>query len=285
MSIEAKDEFSAIERLTEDNWRCWSMRVKAVLEAKAWWGVVTGEDEDPDKVLKVRAALVKAVSDDFLQYVVSTHPKAAWTALTAAFTASEETRVGNLELQLQTCKKLSEETVFSYCNRVRKIVTEIQLVDPQGARQAVLCLLRGLPGSYEATRVFLLNQSPRPTLSACQAALMNADQVLLTEDGSEVALHVRGHHHRGGRSGGQGFRGRGGRHAGQTGGRGGRYGDQTGGRGFNGMQCHTCGEYGHLWRNCPYEDYSDGRGSTKQGRVPYAHGFAATVGWEGAPGF
>lgn len=271
-SIDASRE-EILEKLTEDNWRPWSMRVKAVPEGKGLWKVIGGDDNDEAHIFSTRATLVKAVSNDFLSYVSDTHPKAAWALLSKNFNATAATRVSILELQLQSCKKRPEETTFNYCHRVRQLVTEIQLIDPEGARQAVMCLLRGLPETHQATRIFLLNQNPRPSLSDCQAALVNAEQnaIDILDSADVVALYAGSHG--GGRGGGRGFQGRG-RWGGRSQGKGRNQG--AGDTGFFKGRCDDCGENGHKWRECPYADgrgNRDARGGRDQGRLPYVPGF------------
>jgi gag-polypeptide of LTR copia-type/Domain of unknown function (DUF4219) len=193
------------EKLSESNWMTWSMRMEGLLDGKGLWDVIAANDNDKDKVRLARSWLIRSVGDGFLDVVSRKHPKQAWQELATGFGALAASRVAVLELQLQQCKKARTESLFSYCNRVRQLVSEIQLVDSKGAHTAVMSLLRGLPEEYRPTVLHLQLKQPLPSLAECQAALLLAEQTMLTADSVEGAALYGKHqqHQQGKRSGDQ----------------------------------------------------------------------------------
>ncbi|GIL89205.1 hypothetical protein Vretifemale_17050 [Volvox reticuliferus] len=266
------------------NYATWSYRFEMMLEGlrlHRWLLEDPMTDEDMEASDRVKAIMVKNVKDHHLPIIrTAANARVAWDCLAAIFAATRDARRSQLVKELSTLKMKQGEALPVYLARTRGLFWDLtQVGHPVAEREIVYNMLIGLPEKFSAAVTCMTISGQALTLNGAGAQLLAYEKRV---DAEEVVRRARngagGAGNSRGGGGGPPLQGVPGRH------RNGRSGQQ---------QCWTCGEFGHVARQCqiPWmpqgtsyaprpREWPDGA----QYRRDYWGGYQGAAGGSGATG-
>jgi DNA-directed RNA polymerase subunit F len=134
---------SNIEKLNEDNYSDWSIRLKFDLRRQGLWELIEGNQTTPPpkgkegdyskwdmKAGKALSILALTVESKFLDKIKdASTPKEAWDALAERFAKTNEAKLQRLENELMSISQ-GEMSVSQYFTKVKSLCEKISKLDP-----------------------------------------------------------------------------------------------------------------------------------------------------------
>lgn len=169
------DERTVFQRLGNDNYAEWAMRMEAVLTKRGLWSMVevlvsrfnadgsekteneiTAErvvkiaKRDVEKMAEARAELILRVEDGQLSHMTSRDPLVVWENLQRMHRAAGFATSLALRRKFLTSKKTDNETMEAWIGRIQTMVLRMEHADVVVTDQdKILAFTMGLPPSYD----------------------------------------------------------------------------------------------------------------------------------------
>lgn len=226
---EAMDRVDAMERLGDDNFSTWAVRMKFLLVRKDLWtvtesGTVPAGADRAEKDAKAIAVIGHHVKDTYLPTICEcSTAKDVWERLQAMHVKSSTARRIKLLRELNGLKMDANESMVHFVNRAKGLMQQLlgagHVVTPE---ELTMRLLAGLPSEYD-TLVTVLEGQAELNLNDVVSRLMEAQSKAKDSAeralGSEMRAFVAA--------------------------------KKNGGRGDAERRCYACNEPGHIARRCP----------------------------------
>ncbi|KAK1669720.1 hypothetical protein QYE76_057879 [Lolium multiflorum] len=201
---------------------------------------------DIDIVLWIYAT----ISDDLHDIILKADSTAytAWRALKHFFTAHAEGREIHLDKEFHNIKQ-GDMTVLAYCRKLKSVADQLGDVGaPVTDKKLTMRLIDGLAKRFRTQGELLSGGSVFPTFMQVQSRLQLAEQKLKSEEEeTPQVLHTHANGNNIGTNGGAPPY---------------RFNDN----------CYTCGELGHMARNCPRGTHHNGQPGRGSGQQNYGRG-------------
>ena len=176
-----------IERLGDDNYETWSLRMKYLLIHKKLWAAVTGDGaEAGGSVSEDALALIGLfVRDQHLSTVAECKTAhEAWTKLEGIHKAKTHARRLNLKRELNSLRLETGESLTKYVARARGIKDSMVAAGYKVEDdEVVLSVLSGLPSEYDMAVTAFTAMGGALQLDDVQARLLQVEQQLRTKPG------------------------------------------------------------------------------------------------------
>jgi hypothetical protein len=153
-----------IEKLNDENYMIWAMKVKLVLQSKRLWGHITGEvgssDGNEDLTQSERQAMAEImlnIESRFLAIVLNKKtPKEVWDTLASLHKNKTVANKRELRRKLLNLKMGENQTIQEFANSICDIENRLALGGHLlSAEDKEYALLEGLPKEYELLKMML----------------------------------------------------------------------------------------------------------------------------------
>lgn len=153
-------ESLAVEKLDNDNYSVWSVKMKYFLVSKDMWSAVEGNAANAEKDAKALAMIGLSVKNHHLPTINECKTaKEAWEKLSAMFKAATTTRLIKLLRELNGLQKETGETMAMYINRSKSLMHELLDVGHDvKPKEMASRLLAGLPVEFDTLVTILEGQ-------------------------------------------------------------------------------------------------------------------------------
>ena len=245
-----------IEKLSNDNYGIWVMKMEAVLKLKGVWPAMLDDFSLADAATaaknkemddKARSLIVLGVSDHHLSMLAGcTTARACWDALNTVYRAKTVARRQQLRRDMNRLQKDPRDTIVVYVDKSRRLWQELVATGlDMKESELVWSLLAGLPSEFD-TMVEIIEgkyKSDEISLSEVLPQLLQVEQRHAQKEQTNTqALFTRS-----GGNGGNGGNARTGNN--WRSGNGGNSGNFRGGASGI-ITCYFCGKEGHVQADC-----------------------------------
>ncbi|XP_077232082.1 uncharacterized protein LOC143866437 [Tasmannia lanceolata] len=178
-----------VEKLNDNNYNNWSVRVQFYLLGQDLWDIVGGENTTPPtnadelKKWKIKAGkamyiLAVTIQDELLQHVKSAKtPKEAWDTLATLFARTNDAKLQRLEKELISSSQ-KDMIVSEYFTKIKSICEEISKLDPKNAiseTQIRRTIIHGLRSEYNGIVTATRGWANEPTVTELESILANQE--------------------------------------------------------------------------------------------------------------
>ncbi len=177
-----------IDRLTADTWAHWKLQLRLYLRAKNLWGIVNGDEEQPQNPQEAAAweqrenqamAVVGLSVDRSLLYLIEACETSAqcWDVLRRHFERTAGASVYHLLAQLFDLRMAPGISMEQHIKNFQELCSKLTAVNLEIQQQIrVTALLRSLPDKYEIIRTSLKLKGDDLTLEETMEALISDAQ-------------------------------------------------------------------------------------------------------------
>ena len=233
-----------IEKLNGDNWTTWKFQMEHLLKGKGFWDHVAENTEPPgianmqarQEFLRKRerafAIIVLSINTSQLYLVTScTTPKEAWDVLRNHYERNTLANKLFLKKKYFRCEMPESMTVEEHLKQMKELTDQLAAVGAEIAEEdQIVTLLGSLPDSYQTLVTALETRLDDISLGFVQQALVNEEHKRKANDSEKSIANAAAATHAHSRSG---------------------QNKHMEGNTQKKFKCYSCGEFGHIKRNCP----------------------------------
>lgn len=205
-------------KLGVNNYPPWSKQMKGLLATKGWLTALT--DPGDANTAQAKGLIMMCVQEGHLTLLENAaNAQAAWQALANLYQQQSSANILRLKREFANLEKQRDENMTEFMSRVSDLREQIQAAtgNPMPDEDVIVAVLGALPSRYSMIKTVIESMPVLPTLTEVTSKLLmvEADK----SGGNESALYI---------------------------------GNQTSGSNTRQpKKCWSCGNSGHLRRNCP----------------------------------